>query len=85
MLLARALGVSLDYLADDARSDSPAGAADVDRLVSEAVRALGPEEAWRRLLGRPIPEARYGHQMAVDATPDATTHGEAGNRRKGAG
>ena len=52
--LARALGVPLDYLADDGLDDVPGvPATEQERRVWEVVRAIGPEEAWRRLVGAP--------------------------------
>jgi transcriptional regulator with XRE-family HTH domain len=55
--LARALGVSLDYLADDSLDDPPPPAAGPDLTpdevwILETARALGPDKAKARLLLR---------------------------------
>lgn len=58
--LARVLGVSLDYLADDALDDPPAPQfTDEERQMIEAIRRMGHDIAWRRLLGLPLAGGEY--------------------------
>ncbi|WP_435005137.1 helix-turn-helix domain-containing protein [Tundrisphaera lichenicola] len=50
--LARALGVSLDYLADDAQEEPPAIAStNYDVVIKRLVEVMGEDEAIRRLAG----------------------------------
>ena len=58
--LARALGVSLDYLADDDMTEEPGGAivrlSEDERTILKLVRRLGTEAALDRLLGLSVPD-----------------------------
>jgi transcriptional regulator with XRE-family HTH domain len=50
--MARILDVPLDYLADDDLNDLPSATmTERERQVWEVVRTIGPDEAWRRLVG----------------------------------
>jgi transcriptional regulator with XRE-family HTH domain len=59
--MARLLNVPLDYLADDDLDEPPpASMTDRERQVWEVVRTIGPDEAWRRLVGAPLPSFEVG-------------------------
>lgn len=47
---ARAVGVTLDYLADASADEPEPAPSEAERACLAAVRAMGPEEALRRLL-----------------------------------
>jgi transcriptional regulator with XRE-family HTH domain len=65
LLVARTLGVLLDYLADDAMDEQP-GESDRDRKIREIVDAIGPVEAWRRLIRVPDEDFEIEAEMPDD-------------------
>jgi transcriptional regulator with XRE-family HTH domain len=69
--LARALGVTLDFLADDTQDDPPAGPDPDEAFVLRTVRALklDPEEAVRRLSREPSPLDDYAPGEEIPLTP----------------
>lgn len=89
LTLARTLGVSLDYLADDAQDDPPAPAVTADEMkVIELVRELGVPEARRRLLQAPAvvdPQVRStaGETAAEYLARKAAEEQAAARRRRG--
>lgn len=66
--VARALGVSLDYLADDEQDQPPTPAVtDEERVILDMVHTLGVAEAKRRLLqALPPPPAGIDIQPGAD-------------------
>jgi transcriptional regulator with XRE-family HTH domain len=51
LAMARLYGVPMEWLADDAQNwPPPTGAGEVEKAIYLAVRTMGPEEAYRRLM-----------------------------------
>lgn len=75
--IARALGVSVDFLLDEGRDDFPSRSIlDRERWVLDTVRALGFDEAKRRLLRvggeeGPADVQRGGEVVGENARPSA--------------
>ena len=75
MALARALGVSLDYLADDEQNDIPLQPeTEAEKKLWEAIRILGAEEVYRRVLvgggsAAPAPQAVVESHVVLPNPP----------------
>lgn len=81
--MARVLGVTLDYLADDDQDEPPAKMDEWEAKLLEAARELGPKLAWRRLLG--APESALDRAVGIDAVGDISPparRGSAGTFQK---
>lgn len=74
--LADLFGVGVDYLADDRRDEPWPAATDWDAKILEIIRAIGPEQAWLRLVGsvQAGPEPR----LLPPPSPRADNKGQAG-------
>jgi transcriptional regulator with XRE-family HTH domain len=65
--VAKALDVSLDYLADESLGEPlPPAMTEWERKVWEIVSAIGPEMAWRRLIGEGVAKG----PLIVDTASD---------------
>jgi transcriptional regulator with XRE-family HTH domain len=88
--IARALGVSLDYLADDAQDDPPAALTPAEQQAVLLTRALSlsVEEVARRLAGNAAP-TNSGvppiRPVGVSQQKDITRRPAAPKRERGAG
>lgn len=84
LALSKVFGVSVDYLAHDEMDVPPvAEMTDRERMVWEAVKTIGAEDAWKILVGF----RTVGAGQADVLTPVVVKPGEEGRRdlRKGAG
>jgi transcriptional regulator with XRE-family HTH domain len=88
--IARALGVPLDYLADDAQDDPPASlnAAEQQAVLLTRALALSVEEVARRLAGNALPinpSVPPIRPVGVSQQKDITHRPAAPKRERGAG
>jgi transcriptional regulator with XRE-family HTH domain len=71
LAIARALEVSLDYLADDAATAPPPAVPTAgERRVWEVVREIGPERAWKRLIQGAAGEHPAPLRLEIRETPE---------------
>jgi transcriptional regulator with XRE-family HTH domain len=67
--IAQALGVSVDFLADDRRAEVPTEVlSDLEREVGRIIRTIGVEEAYRRLVQAPA-SGRLPREVADEVPP----------------